>query len=80
MLINVITHECLQLEYKGGEHILVPVTQLHKISKYRCHDDTQPVLDKVGSKKWQNPPPYSSGKKFFKTFLRPKYEGKTQNF
>jgi transcription-repair coupling factor (superfamily II helicase) len=48
------THECLELEYKGGEHILVPVTQLHKISKYRCHDDTQPVLDKVGSKKWQN--------------------------
>ena len=46
------THECLKLEYQGGEHILVPVTQLHKISKYRCHDDTQPNLDKIGSKKW----------------------------
>ena len=47
------THECLELEYQGGEHILVPVTQLHKISKYRCHDDTQPNLDKIGSQKWQ---------------------------
>ena len=45
--------EYLKLEYAGGDKIYVPVTDLHKISRYTGADAEHAPLQKLGTKQWQ---------------------------
>lgn len=46
----------LTIEYRGGEHLYLPFTQVHRLKKYRTGDDEIPVgikLDKLGGETWR---------------------------
>ncbi len=45
--------EYLKLEYAGSDKIYVPVTDLHKISRYTGADSDAAPLQKLGTKQWQ---------------------------
>ena len=45
-------HECIEVEYSGGDKIFIPVENLDLITKYG-HEDLNVSLDKLGSKNWQ---------------------------
>ncbi|MDW7773286.1 MAG: transcription-repair coupling factor [Desulfobulbaceae bacterium] len=44
----------MQIEYRGGDKLYVPVDRLHWISRYQGLTDQQPALDQLGSNKWLN--------------------------
>ncbi len=46
-----ITRDYLELEYRGGDKVLVPAEQLAKITRYVGGD--HPELSKLGGKRWQ---------------------------
>jgi transcription-repair coupling factor (superfamily II helicase) len=45
--------EYLKLEYAGGDKIYVPVTDLHKISRYTGADADAAPMQRLGTKQWQ---------------------------
>ena len=45
-------HECIQVEYGGGDKIFIPVENLELISKYG-NENLNVTLDRLGSKNWQ---------------------------
>ncbi|MFA6038504.1 MAG: transcription-repair coupling factor [Legionellales bacterium] len=45
--------EFLTLEYAGGDKLYVPVYSLHLISRYSGHDETEHLLNKLGTQNWQ---------------------------
>jgi transcription-repair coupling factor (superfamily II helicase) len=45
--------EYLKLEYAGSDKIYVPVTDLHKISRYTGADADSAPLQRLGTKQWQ---------------------------
>jgi transcription-repair coupling factor (superfamily II helicase) len=49
-----ITRDYLDLEYKGGDKVLVPAEQLAKITRYVGAGDHEPELSKLGGKRWTN--------------------------
>ncbi|HNQ44679.1 MAG TPA: CarD family transcriptional regulator, partial [Candidatus Cloacimonadota bacterium] len=46
--------ECLVLRYANDDRVYVPTFQLDLISKYIAEEGAHPVLNKLGSSKWQN--------------------------
>ncbi len=53
--VNVegIKQEFMVIEYDGGDQLLVPITRLHLIQKYRGAHATPPALDKLGGVTWR---------------------------
>jgi transcription-repair coupling factor (superfamily II helicase) len=45
-------HDCLQLEYAGGDMIFLPVENIDLISRYGS-DDTENQVDRLGGASWQ---------------------------
>jgi transcription-repair coupling factor (superfamily II helicase) len=45
--------ECLNLRYHGSDRIFVPLDQIPFVEKYVGKDSVLPVLDRLGSSKWQ---------------------------
>jgi transcription-repair coupling factor (superfamily II helicase) len=45
-------HDCLQLEYQGGDQLFVPIEHLNLVSRY-ASSDAPVMLHQLGSKKWQ---------------------------
>jgi len=46
--------ECLVLRYANEDRVYVPTFQLSLVSKYVAEEGASPVLNKLGSTKWQN--------------------------
>ena len=46
-------HDCLELEYSGGDRIFLPVENIDLISRYGSEDATG-MLDKLGGAGWQS--------------------------
>ena len=46
-------HDCLELEYLSEDKLLVPVQNINLLSKFSSKN-TQPLIDKLGSKTWSN--------------------------
>jgi transcription-repair coupling factor (superfamily II helicase) len=46
--------DCALLEYAGGDRLKFPVSDLRKIDRLNPSEDKIPVLDKLGSKNWEN--------------------------
>lgn len=46
--------ECLVLRYANDDRVYVPTFQLSLVSKYIAEEGAKPVLNKLGSSKWQN--------------------------
>jgi len=44
----------MQIEYRDGDKLYVPVDRLHWVSRYQGLADQQPKLDQLGSNKWLN--------------------------
>ncbi len=45
--------ECLVLRYQGGDRIFVPLDQMHLVEKYVGKEGVVPVIDRLGSTRWQ---------------------------
>ncbi|MFP7754495.1 transcription-repair coupling factor [Thermodesulfobacteriota bacterium B35] len=43
----------MEIEYRSGDRLYVPVDRLHWVSRYQGLDDQQPRLDRLGSSRWQ---------------------------
>lgn len=44
----------MQLEFRDGDKLYLPVDRLHWASRYQGLTDQQPRLDRLGSERWQN--------------------------
>ncbi len=51
-IVDNISREYLEVEFRGGDKIFVPVDQTDKISRYITDDDTEPVLSRLNSQEW----------------------------
>ncbi|MEJ2688654.1 MAG: transcription-repair coupling factor [Deltaproteobacteria bacterium] len=47
-----ITNDYIQIEYKDGDKLYVPVDRLHALTKYKGLSDQAPKIDKLGGKSW----------------------------
>ncbi len=45
-------HDCVMLEYRGGDKLFIPVENLEVLSRYGSSEETVP-LDKLGGEAWQ---------------------------
>ncbi|GAB5351088.1 transcription-repair coupling factor [Qipengyuania sp. 483] len=45
-------HDCVQLEYKGGDKLFIPVENIDVLSRYGSSEDAV-VLDRLGGEAWQ---------------------------
>ncbi|EAQ29972.1 transcription-repair coupling factor [Erythrobacter sp. NAP1] len=45
-------HDCVTLEYKGGDKLYIPVENLEVLSRYGSSEETVP-LDRLGGEAWQ---------------------------
>jgi len=43
----------VEMEYRGGDRLYVPVTRLDNLVRYRSMGDRQPRLDKLGGESWE---------------------------
>ena len=53
LLKNGLKKDYLQLEYKGGDRLYIPVEKLELISKYSAGDGGVPKLNKLGGSEWE---------------------------
>ncbi len=53
LIKNGLKKDYLQLEYKGGDKLYIPVEKLELITKYSAGDGTVPKLNKLGGIEWQ---------------------------
>jgi transcription-repair coupling factor (superfamily II helicase) len=44
----------MELEFRGGDKLYIPVDRLHWVSRYQGLTDQQPRLDRLGSDRWQS--------------------------
>lgn len=44
----------MQLEFRDGDKLYIPVDRLHWVSRYQGLTDQQPRLDRLGSERWQS--------------------------
>ncbi|HPR30738.1 MAG TPA: transcription-repair coupling factor [Prolixibacteraceae bacterium] len=51
--INGRIQEAIRLVYRDNDSLLVNVQSLHRISKYKGKDGTEPVIHKLGTGAWQ---------------------------
>lgn len=49
-----IVHDFVQLEYAGEDKLYVPVYRLNVLQRFIGAAGTDPMLDKLGSKRWEN--------------------------
>lgn len=47
-----LTNDYIQIEYKDGDKLYVPVDRLHALTKYKGVSDHQPRIDRLGGKSW----------------------------
>jgi len=45
-------HDCVQLEYKGGDKLFIPVENIDVLSRYGSSEETV-MLDRLGGEAWQ---------------------------
>lgn len=48
-----VTNDYIQIEYKDGDKLYVPVDRLHALTKYKGVSDQEPKIDRLGGKSWQ---------------------------
>ncbi|GET20987.1 transcription-repair coupling factor [Prolixibacter denitrificans] len=48
------TQEAIRLIYRDNDSLLVSIHSLHRISKYKGKDGTEPKINKLGTAAWQN--------------------------
>ncbi|WP_051504242.1 transcription-repair coupling factor [Sphingomonas jaspsi] len=46
-------HDCVQLEYAGGDKLYVPVENIEVLSRYGSSDSERGTLDRLGGEAWQ---------------------------
>nr|WP_294850930.1 transcription-repair coupling factor [uncultured Sphingomonas sp.] len=46
-------HDCVALEYAGGDKLYVPVENIDVLSRYGSSDSERAVLDRLGGEAWQ---------------------------
>ena len=46
-------HDCLKLEYHGGDKLYLPVENIDLVSRYGAGSQENPTLDRLGSAAWQ---------------------------
>jgi transcription-repair coupling factor (superfamily II helicase) len=51
--VGGVTRDYLELEYQGGDKVLAPSDQLHKVSRYVGAEAGDPPLSKLGGKAWE---------------------------
>ncbi len=51
--VEGIQQEFMAIEYAGGDQLLVPVTRLNLVQKYRGAQATPPALDRLGGATWK---------------------------
>lgn len=51
--VNGKTQEAIRLVYRDNDSLLVNIHSLHRISKYKGKDGTEPNLNKLGTGAWQ---------------------------
>ncbi len=51
--VNGKTQEAMRLVYKNNDSLLVSIHSLHRISKYKGKDGTEPKMNKLGTGAWQ---------------------------
>ncbi len=44
----------MELQFRDGDKLYIPVDRLHWVSRYQGLTDQQPRLDRLGSERWQN--------------------------
>lgn len=49
---NGLNKDYLQLEYKGGDKLYIPVEKIDMISKYSSKEGYEPKLNKLGTSEW----------------------------
>ncbi len=49
---NGLNKDYLQLEYKGGDKLYIPVEKMEMISKYSSKEGYEPKLNKLGTTEW----------------------------
>lgn len=49
---NGLNKDYLQLEYKGGDKLYIPVEKIEMISKYSSKEGYEPKLNKLGTSEW----------------------------
>ena len=47
-----VTQDFLDLHYAGSDRMMVPVTQMHQVTKYAAGDGATPRLSKMGGVEW----------------------------
>ncbi len=47
------TWDCLEMEYEGGDKLLVPLHEIGRVKKYLSPGGAQPALDRIGGAVWQ---------------------------
>ncbi|MDZ7641037.1 MAG: transcription-repair coupling factor [Desulfurivibrio sp.] len=52
--LNGITNDYLEIHYRGGDKLFMPVDQLNSVGKYKGLAEQQPTLDKLGDNSWHN--------------------------
>ena len=52
--VNGKKQEAVRLIYRNNDSLLVNIHSLHRISKYKGKDGTEPSLNKLGTGAWQN--------------------------
>ncbi len=52
--VNGKMQEAIRLVYRDNDSLLVSIHSLHRISKYKGKDGTEPSLNKLGTAAWQN--------------------------
>ncbi|MDR1668227.1 MAG: transcription-repair coupling factor [Bacteroidales bacterium] len=54
MEVNGKTQECIRMVYRDNDVLYVNIHNLHKVSRFRGKDSTQPKLNKLGTPAWHN--------------------------
>ena len=50
---NNLAKDYLQIEYRGGDKLYIPVEKIDMISKYSSSDGYQPRMNKLGTMEWE---------------------------
>jgi transcription-repair coupling factor (superfamily II helicase) len=60
--VNGKTQEAIRLVYRDNDSLLVSIHSLHRISKYKGKDGTEPNINKLGTGAWQKMKTRAKGK------------------
>lgn len=60
--VNGTIQEAIRLVYKDNDSLLVSIHSLHRISKYKGKDGSEPTMNKLGTAAWQKMKAKAKGK------------------